>query len=306
MNEPDDNAAADATWPDYQVPAEVTPDGPVAATPPADPATPPAQPAADPPAAPTGGAPGQPPGDDGAIPAYRLNETRERFEAIVTQQADQIRTLTSLVERLTAGQTPTGTPPVGEPAAPPSPQDLAIRERLLSVFPELKLLDELKEIAAKKADLLGAADAVPRWNRAETEHYDRYAETSMNTVYDKLAVLMIGDGKTGKDLDDLARGGLLNTFSQWVMRDPARAARFEAFDPKVIDEFVAAYKTSMIDPVRRDRNAALLTRAQNPPALPQGGPASAPSPAAPNTLNLNDEDAVHAAAWAGRDAVGAR
>ncbi len=308
----------EASWPTYEAPSGIPREGseaaqpptppvtpPVAATPPAD-GTPPAQPPAVPPAAPTGGASGQPPADSDVIPKYRLDEQRERFEAVIATQTAQIERLTALVERTMAGR---GEPPAAPatPPAPPSPEDLKIRERLLSVFPELKLLDELKELAAKKQDLLGAASAVPAWRQAETAYYDRYAETTLNSIYDKLAVIGLGEGKTGKDFDDLAKGGLLNTFSQWVTRDPQRAARYEAQDPKVVDEFVAAYKASVYDPVRRDRNAELLTRAQTPPAIPQGGPATPPAPpAVPPALNLTDEDAVHAHAWATRDTVGTR
>jgi hypothetical protein len=181
---------------------------------------------------------------------------------------------------------------------------VAIRERLLAVFPELKLLDDLKELAAKKKELLGTTDAVGRYQSAETQYYDRYAERTLGTIFDKMAALQLGEGKTGADLNELAKSGVLSTFTKWVTADPSRAARYEAEDEKVVDEFWGAYKAAMFDTVRRDANAELLTRAQTPPAVPKGGGSGPAAPAAPAKVTGLDEDEVHTRAWANRDSVG--
>jgi hypothetical protein len=174
----------------------------------------------------------------------------------------------------------------------------------MAVFPELKLLDELKVLAEKKDALLGTADAVGRYQTAETAYYDRYAERTIDSIYDRIAALTLGDGKKAADLDELAKGGVLTTFTRWVTKDPARAARFENEDPKIVDEFWTAYKAAVYDPVRRDSNAALLAAAAQPPALPVGGGGAPVASAPPAKTTGLDEDAVHAAAWARRDQVG--
>jgi hypothetical protein len=308
-------------WPTFAMPDGVARDGatadpppPSSVTPPAVPATPPAaadgQPPAQlaaavpPPAAPSGGGTGQPPADGESIPRYRLDEQRQNFERIVQTQQAQIDRLGQMLER--AMGRPAETPPPAAPPEPPSPQDVAIRERLLKVIPELAMLDKLKPIIDRSDDLLGAANVVPHWMKAEETFYDRYAASAVDAVYEKVAKLIHGDDKTAEALDEFTRDGLLSTFTRWVTRDPQRAARFENQDPKVVDEFVSAYKASLYDPVRRDRNAALQQRVENPPAIPQGGGATPPAPATPQPLDLADEDAVHARAWANRDSVGAR
>lgn len=184
------------------------------------------------------------------------------------------------------------------------PRDVAVRERLFAVIPGLKRLDELLQLAEHKDRLIGTADAVNRFQTQETAYYDRYAERSINSIHDRIAALTLGEGKTGKDLSEIAKGGVLTTFTKWVTQDPARAARYENEDPKVVDEFWNAYKAAVFDPVRRESNAALLAAAAAPPTLPVGGGGAPVSTTPPQQATNLDEDSVHAAAWARRDSVG--
>lgn len=298
----EDDLQNDDDWPAFEVPADVTRDDSSAgneppatppATPPAAPATPPAQPpAATPPATPTGGAPA---GGDETVPKYRLDEV------IADRNADraQIAALTEIVKRLQGN--PPATPPA-DPAAPAplSPEDQKVRDRLLQVIPELALLGDLKDLAAKKGAVLGVVDDTERWRSNEQAITESYVDRSVGTVYDGIAALLLGEGKKGTDLNEFQKEGILASMARWVQADPKRAVRYDKHDDTVVAEFVTAYKASMIDPFRRDSNAALLERAGAPPAIPAGGsttPLTPPAPAAPNTV---DEDAIHSAAWGRR------
>lgn len=301
-------------WPTFDVPADVPRDEPSApgpaagdpnaATPPADPAppaaggTPQAQPPATPPA-PTGGAPASPEGGD-VIPRHRLDETiadRDRYRTLVETQARQID---ALLQRLGTGGTQPADP--NAPPAPPpiSPEDQRVRERLLQVIPELAKLPDLLEILSKKDDLLGVVGDAGRWRENEQAITDQFVQTSVDSVFDKVAAFTLGEGKTAKDLNPLVQQSVVAAFSRWVASDQARAARYERHDLSLTDEFWTAYKAAVYDPVRRDANAQLLERAGHPPALPQGGTTTPPAPPGPKPTDANDEDAVHASAWARR------
>lgn len=310
--------ADDATdWPTFEVPASVPRDEPApgpaagapnAATPPAAPATPPAAPAggtppAQPPAAatppaPTGGAPASPEGGE-VIPKHRLDETIAERDRARAEGAAKDRQIAELTARLQAGGTPPAAPPA--PAAPTiSPEDQRVRERLLQVFPELKAVLEAQDLLARKDDLLGVVGDAGRWRQNEQAITDQFVQTSVDTVFDKVAAFTLGEGKSGKDLNPLVQQSVVAAFSRFVASDQVRAARYERHDLTLVDEFWTAYKAAVYDPVRRDANAQLLERAGNPPAVPQGGSTTPPVPPAPKPADNNDEDAVHANAWARR------
>lgn len=290
-------------WPTFDVPAEIPKDETPAAAPQADPVVPATsadagaagQPQAQPAAAPGGAADGE------TIPKYRLDEVLATNAQMKSALEARDRQINDLIARMPAATPAT---PAAEEAPQPSAQDLAIRERLVAVFPELKMLAELKDLAAQKDALLGAANASTRWTKAEEAHFDNYAVTSLAKTQDKIAVLMLGDGKAMADLPKMTQEAIVSGFTRFVTSDPKRAARYEANDTTVIDEFVGAYKVAHIDPLRRDTNAALLARANQPPAVPAGGGSAPVSHAQPPSVNNLDEDAVHARAWANRDSVG--
>lgn len=294
-------------WPTFEVPADVPRDEPAAqdpaagdpnAAPPADPAggTPPAQPPATPPA-PTGGAPASPEGGE-VIPKHRLDETiadRDRYRTLVETQARQIE---ALLQRLGTPATPPAADPNAPPAAPElTPQDRQIRERLLSVIPELSRLPEVLELLSKKDDLLGVVGDAGRWRENEQAITDQFVQTSVDTVFDRVAAFTLGEGKKGKDLNPLVQQSVVAAFSRFVASDAGRRDRYERHDLTLADEFWTAYKAAVYDPIRRDANAQLLERAGSPPAVPQGGSQTPPTPPAPRPADGIDEDTVHTNAW---------
>lgn len=308
--EPEVTSSTTPDWPSFDLPTEVTRDEPAAtpaATVPATAATPAAtpDPAAQPPAQPStpaGGAPAGTPSADGEfVPKYRLDADREKFEGIVATQAAQIAALTALVER-TVG--PRAEAPATPEPAQPSAADLEIRERLLAVFPQLALLDKLQPLADRSDDLLGTVGTVQRISKDEQAYFDRYAQRTFDSIFDRIAALTLGEGKTGKDVSDFTKPGVVTTFTRWVTGDPQRAARYDREDPKLVDEFWGLYKAANYDAARRDAAVAQLQRGA--PAVPVGGGGApvAAAPPQPNPSGL-DEDAIHNRAWAARDSVGA-
>jgi hypothetical protein len=285
----------EAPQPEYQLPSEVPSEEPQ------PPPQPPAQPPAEPPAMPPGGAADAASGEP--IPKYRLDEAiqqREDFRQLVARQQQQIEYLLQHM-----GQ-PAGPSATAQPGPPPiSPEDQKIRERLYAVVPELQLLGELRSWIENRDAILGAAQAVPAWQSAETQYWDRYAELSHGGIADAAAEYLVGKGKAGKDLNEFTRQSLRTAFIQWVTSDPARAMRYEREDPSLPKEFWGAYRAAVFDPLRRGQQAQLLN--QQPPRVPQGG-GGAPAagghpPAARPAGNGEDEDAIHARAWAMRDTV---
>lgn len=297
--------AAAVAEPTYEVPAGVPRESgdPQPPTPPVQPpATPPAPGAGTPPA-PTGGAPaGQPP--ETQIPQYRLDEVsrqRDEYRVLVERQQQQID---FLMQRFGQPQAP---PPPAAPEPPQlTPQDIAIRDRLYAIVPGLNRLAEMLPFLEHREAIMGAAEAVPTWRSAENQYWDRYANDTVVAIADEVAKLVVGDGKTARDLDPETVAGIRASFTAWVTRDPQRAMRYEREDPSIPKEFWGWYKAKHFDPIRRTQQAAALT--QEPPRVPQGGggaPAASQTPPAQRPANNNgdDEDAIHRSAWGMRDTV---
>jgi hypothetical protein len=303
--------------PDFELPVEVTRDETQVGQPgdTAQNAQPPVAPAAggtQPPATAAPGGATDPNGESATIPKYRFDEVSAR----ANEQAAQIANLTAILNRLTTqpqAATPTTQPPA-QPESELSPQDQAIRDRMLAIVPELALLAELKgvpiadlkELVGAKTNLLGITERVGTWASREEAEVNRYVDNSLASVYNKAAAFVLGEGKTGKDLNPMVRDNITNAMSRFVSSDPARAARFENQDPTVIDEFWTAYKAATYDPIKRDQRAAVLTRAGNPHAVPQGGTQPPPAPPSPKPSDSADVDAIYGEAWNRRAEVGAR
>lgn len=308
--DPVEAPATQTDWPSFDLPAEVTRDEPAPAVAATDPATPPAtdpatQPATDPaaqptaqPTTPTGGPAG--PTAEESVPKYRLDDQRTQFEGVIAELRAQNERLTALVERSVGGQR---SPAAEPPPEPPDPQRAAIREKLFEAIPELAWLEKLRGVAERSDELFKSADTVKQITAAEAAHYDRYANRTFDTLFDKIAALTLGEGKTGKDVPDLVKPGVVSSWVRWVTTDKARSARYDAEDPKLVDEFWGLYKAATFDTARRD--AAVATLQRGTPAVPVGGGGHPVASAVPQPKPSNlDEDEIHNRAWAARDSVG--
>jgi hypothetical protein len=306
-------------WPDFDVPAEALNEGvdrserpaapestgtpPAAATPPAGTATPPAAPAAvEPPASAAvtpGSTPPTPPvpDDDAAmVPRYRLNETTERARK-AEAEATRLRAEVESLRR------PAATPPAATPPAPPAatdldPADVAIRDRLLKVMPELKNLAGVEALIAKNGSIESAIAAVEGYRQAEQRYYERHADRQIESLHRHVAEYMLGKDKPIADLPELTRQQVSQAFAQWVSADPARTARYDALDERLVGEFWPIYRAAMFDPVRRDAAAATLTAHNTRPALPPGGGSGVPPvPGPKKTPSSDPEDEIFDRAW---------
>jgi len=306
-------------WPDIPVPEDVTrsdvPPAPRAADATPPPATPPASatPPATPPATPAAGAPATPapagaPAAGTPEPATAeqgLEELRRSVSEIATFNRQLLEQNTVLVQQNRDLHARLNQPPPAPPAPaaePPDPQTLAIRDRMMQVFPWFK---DLEELVGKKAALLGAAEAVPQVmsdrqaaQQAQDHYWDSYRDSQFQAAQDAVAKEVLGDGKAGKDLDPIVRSMVETAYRTWVTADPARAARYERQDQQLLGEFVSHYKALMIAPVRRTENVAALDAAAAAPPIPRGGPSAAPAPPAPTPPTPpKDEDALFSDSW---------
>jgi hypothetical protein len=160
-------------------------------------------------------------------------------------------------------------------------------------------LSELADIAKRKGDLLGAIDATRHYNEAQTHVANQFTAASLGKLHDAAAVHLLGTGKSGADLSDMAKGAITSRFVAWVESDPERINRYNAFDAKLGDEFWPLYRAAVYDPIRRADSVAALTSHEGRPALPQGGAQAAPvAPAPPQPAVPADEDAIHERSWA--------
>lgn len=301
-------AIADDAWPDIPVPADVprteTTPAPASGTPP-----PPASPAPSTSAS-ASGAPATP--APAGAPAAAVPEPAtapagmEEFQRAIAEVTAFNRQLleqnAALIAQLRGGQPATPAQPAAPEPPPLSPQDIAIRDRLYGVIPELKMLAEL---VAKKDAILGAADAVPQITadrtaaqKAQDDYWSSYRDQQFSAAWDTVAKDMLGEGKTGKDLDPMLQSMIANAFVRWVTSDAARAARYERQDQQLLGEFAAHYRALAIAPLRRTENVAAITAAETAPPMPRGGPSTTPSSPAPTPpAPAKDEDAMYSSSW---------
>lgn len=231
------------------------------------------------------------------VPKRRLNEVIER------ERRDAAIRIADLERRLAETTRPPATPPAQTPPAePPNPQDDAIRNRLLGLFPDLKHLSDVAKLAARTGDIDATIQANQRYTQAEQQYYDAFTGSQLLRLHDSVAAALLGDGKKGSDLSPMAADVLNTAFYKWVTNEshPERVQRYDRLDVKLIDEFYAEYRSTFIDPVRRSTSATTQATLEGRPRLPVGGttPPSAPVPPKPTAPGaLEDEDAVHNRAW---------
>lgn len=282
-------------WPNFSIPSvdaggsapaePVTPEP--GGTPPPAPAVA-AQPGAPAPSAP---APGEPTPE--MLPKYRYDELRTQYDA-TTKQVSQ---LTALLERALAIQQAPSAP--GEPL---DPRKERIKQELIEAIPgiadALDLAKQRQQITAALAKIDTIEKQLSGQQAENNAAWGAYAKRSIDAVHDGLAPVLLGKGKTAKDLD-AARGPMItNEFVRWIGLEPTRIERYNAQDPALRDEFVKAFVALWVDPVRRGSSAELARGARSVQHLPvQGGQANVlgTPPAKPNN---EDEDAVYKRAWA--------
>lgn len=212
------------------------------------------------------------------IPPYRLREAQEaatrraqesfsQREAQIRAEADRYR---SQLHQL-----------VGVNQQPQNPETDAIRQQFAQLYPGLAKMEE--KAAAMEALLSRAGDL-----ESQNEHYwQSYGRSTVDTLFQKTSEAI------GAPLTDEAKAFLHSSFVGYVQSSPERTERY-ASDPRIVDEFLRTFTSSIIDPSRRQSTAATMGRV--PSNLPQDSAGGAPRVgSAPHPQNLDERSAM---AWA--------
>lgn len=245
-----------------------------------------------------GGAPagGQPP-DDAARRYEDLNGRFSTLERNYNSLGERYRRLEAAHAALA------GAPP--RPAAPTQADERSIRlrEQFYGLYPEnaRPLMKKILEDPNVLQRVIEIAERAPDLQSSEERHWQHVARTATNALWNGAAPVLLGQGKTGKDLDEETRIDLQASFGRWIQRDPtgARADRYEAQDGELVGEFLTWFKGRYIDVGRRDGSRSVITRGERTARLPVAG-AGGPTPRQQQRPKPDgdDDEAVHKNAWA--------
>jgi hypothetical protein len=203
---------------------------------------------------------------EGFVPSYRLRETRESVlreaqQSIAQQQATyqaQIETMQRQIQALT-GMTP-----------PPNQEVAAVRDQFGQLYPGLTKLEE------KANDLMAFMERAGDLEAQNKYYWEKHGRDTMERLFERANTAI------GNPLTEEGKRALHSSFVGFVQSSPELMQRY-ASDPSVVDEFVHAFTSNFIDPVRRSATAGATGRI--PSALPQDTPGGAlhvtpaPSPA---------------------------
>jgi hypothetical protein len=264
---------------------------------PAAPAGAPAAPAGSPGGSsgtPAPGAPGQPAGASAAPPnapppGFTYKEDRSNWvpSHVVRQRTEE---LTKLQQQLAFEQQRVAAlSGVKLPAPPRNPEHDQIRNQLYEIAPELKELAELKE----KIKALSGFD--PKEFQAlkdsQQQSWQVYGNSTLRTLIDKAK-----EAYGGADLSPKALRRISSAFASELQEDQEFRERYEAGDLSIIDEFIADYRGSVLDPYRRQSAAAAAPNMAAARRLPRGGGSTPVVGARPALLKPTDPN-FHQDAW---------
>lgn len=226
--------------------------------------------------APATGAPGE-----GWVPSYRVRETREAAYREAQAEANRLieQARQEAAEYRTKLQALVGVTP--SPAS--NPEVDAVRSQFAKLYPGLAKLEE------RANDLFGVIDRAGDLE-AQTEHYwQTYGRQTMDRLFTGMSEHL------GSPLTEEGKRSLHSSFVGFVQSSPELTSRY-ASDPTIVDDFIKAFTSSFIDPVRRTSAAGTAQRAAAVAALPQDTPGGAPQATPAPKMGGLDERA--AAAWA--------
>lgn len=174
---------------------------------------------------------------------------------------------------------------VQPPAAPVDPEIQTIRQQFERVFPGLA---KLESMADKLAKLEGFDPSTV--TSAQERAYEVLGNQTLARVHERASKLF------GGELNPLAKQSLEATFGMWVWNNPELHDRYEAQDPRLIDEFFKAYQEGILDPFRRTTTTAQAPRDNAIRRLPRAG-SGAPHVPGQRTLQPADTEEYHGAAF---------
>lgn len=236
----------------------------------------------------------------------RLVDQNEKFSSELTQlrtTAAEVEKLQRVIASLTGAAS-------GEQPATPDPKSQAVRERMFTYFPELKVLSEygsdlpaiMQELKQLLPNLPQLRESFPTIARNLQDGEVRNAEIFSDRLQSGFAEALLGPGKGAKDLTPKQVNRLGRGFIAFCSEDPGRVARYQRGDVRLVDEFLNEEREALAIP-RRQRAAAAIGR-QNTP-LPSGGGSGTPLGGAERKKPA-DPDALFEDAWEKTQAAAGR
>lgn len=230
----------------------------------------------------------------------RFQEFVEQYQAVLDQNralVQHVNELVGVMARLLPAQGGQG-PSSADP--PLNEREQAIVQQLDRLLAHVPAWQRLAPILERADTILSLAQQIPEQRAAEAQHWQEVGRQWLGQLVETAAKQFVGPQATAQQLDPERRRVLTDAFTNYVSADPRRVARYEAGDTKLIDDFLGWFKGWVVgtpDPATRRQHASAQHRGEQIRRLPTAGSPGAPVGSPPPSVNLQDEDAVHGAAW---------
>lgn len=197
------------------------------------------------------------------IPPHRLTEESSKRQSLETRAAQleaELKSERARVQAL-AGVTPQ------DPNAEKSEQ---IKAAFFQMFPQFKHLASLND--EQMQQLLRAPEGLSAAQSIEQREWQRHGKAQLTNLYSQVA-----DAMGAESLNDDQQSDLRESFKSWLTgkckselqasngAESETQSRYEAGDPKLIEEFAKRYTNNWVEPARRRVTAQTLTRTRNVP-----------------------------------------
>ncbi len=195
-----------------------------------------------------------------------VNDERRQFSEELARAKAEADLLNRQIQALTGVK----------PTAQVDPQEQAIRASLEKLYPGLQRLDKLP--VDKLLELVDQVPKIQQQTEAQQKaHFASLADATMASLHGEAAKTLFD----GKALSPEQKRSLQRDFIGWLEDDPTRASRYLARDAQLIPEYLKAFASTMLDPVRRQASVTLGQRVARTASVPTGG-ASAPAAVLPH------------------------
>lgn len=199
---------------------------------------------------------------------------------VVRQQTERLRQMER--DYYVAQQRVAALSGVQPPAAPEDPEQAAIRQQFNKLYPGLAKLETMADKLQRAAEF--DYDGVQQSVRGTTQQmWESHGNQMSRVLFDKAR-----DAYGGAELSPKAMGRIANAFAWELQNDEQVRQRYEAGDLTVLDEFIADYKGTVLDPYRRSTQAASPSAIPGVRRLPRGGGNSAIVGGRPENLKPSD------------------
>jgi hypothetical protein len=219
------------------------------------------------------------------VPPHRLRETRESaIREAQTQFAHREAEIRAEAQRYKEQvQRLVGVGPQQDPEVD------AVRQQFGKLYPGLAKMED--KVAALEQLLERAGDLESVTNH----HWNDYGRQTIDRLFTQTQTAL------GAPLSEDGKKTLHSMFVGYVQQSPEMVNRYTN-DPTIVDDFVRAITSNLVDPARRAASATVQTRTGS--TLPQdsGSGALPVAPSGPKPTNLDERAAQGWALWNNRKA----